>query len=172
MSKSARKKRKVAAPRSKSSRSVAKKHYRKQKTLETIPPVLLKYWDKTKSIKENYDAMGLAGKVNVASGKKTEEVDTAIINRDEEGNILSIKEISREDIVPEIKPAIEDIENLASKNAPKTIFASKGQVEFIKSCIEKHGNNFREMARDKKLNILQLTESQIEKLYKKVVEGK
>ena len=49
-------------------------------------------------------------------------------------------------------------------NAAKTErHLSPGEVDFVRKCIEKYGDNYVKMARDIKLNYLQLTPVQIEK---------
>lgn len=49
-------------------------------------------------------------------------------------------------------------------NAAKTErVLAPGEIDFVKKCIEKYGDNYSKMARDLKLNYLQLTPRQIEK---------
>lgn len=111
----------------------------------------------------------------VRSGKSNIKiVEEASVIRDESGHVIGFggpddpsdrdeksHSVSEESERSLFITAIEDY--IAKNSGAKKRFASDGEIKFLLECMKKYGSDYSKMAKDIKLNRLQLTENQIER---------
>eukprot|EP01147_Barroeca_monosierra_P002000 gene2000-5075_t len=113
--------------------------------------IVAQAWDKTKSTKANFAALGLAQNPNSDMAKRKK-------NLNPKDKTLSTQ-------------VIQQLEELAEKSQqPYQAYCSRGEVIFIQECLRKHGTDFDAMAMDIELNDQQHTAAQLEKKVRKYVQ--
>nr|XP_022904110.1 nucleolar protein 16 [Onthophagus taurus] len=123
-------------------------------------------WDNKKSIQTNLKEMGLSYDPNVTLGvpnfKKTLKSQIVV----EEGDW--IEEEIKESVVPSKQYVVEKIIEDAKAPREKLFRLPKGQVEYVTYFMDKYGDDYKAMARDKK-NYYQDTWKQIRAKIKRFV---
>merc|ERR1711997_9566 len=113
-------------------------------------------WDKTKSVKQNMEELGVAFDANTAMPIKSAKKD--IVSK-----ISSVEGDSNSGTSKVTKPhVVESLEKESLENQPKkqNFRFSREQVRWISSMMDKHGQDYKAMARDAK-NHFQETPNQI-----------
>eukprot|EP00045_Choanoeca_perplexa_P000662 m.15398 g.15398 ORF g.15398 m.15398 type:complete len:201 (+) comp10456_c0_seq2:73-675(+) len=157
-----RQKRKIRAGHVKQqSRKQARKRKQNQRESKvTITnPLIAKQWDQSKTLNENFKALGLILDPN--NDMAGDESRTA--NR---GGGVSNSQAPKT-----ISTVIQELESIAaSRSKSYKAFSSRGEIIFVQSCIRKHGMDYVAMAKDIKLNTYQHTPKQLQAKVKKYVD--
>ncbi|ORY05013.1 hypothetical protein K493DRAFT_328198 [Basidiobolus meristosporus CBS 931.73] len=95
-----------------------------------------------------------------------------LIERDEEGNVINIivgkdpNEFDSDEELPSV-PAKTDVVRALEEQAANAVkierHQSEGEMRWVRELIEKHGDDYSAMFRDRKLNVNQQTVSQLRK---------
>eukprot|EP00041_Stephanoeca_diplocostata_P037722 m.1440234 g.1440234 ORF g.1440234 m.1440234 type:complete len:164 (+) comp25093_c2_seq4:158-649(+) len=104
-----------------------------------------KVWDKTKTLKQNFNAVGLVMDPNARARKPGAIQEPA----------------SGSSVVAEIEKAVKNVKR-------NKRFAAAGEIEFVERLVAKHGTDCVAMARDMKINVYQLTPKQLQQKIKRV----
>ena len=119
--------------------------------------LIKKEWDNTVSVKDNFKTLGL---VNDANDMKSSDVVSSEANQNKKpsafqgfATVSSTKSTGFDDINPRRK------------------IMTEFDQQFILRCINKHGNDYKKMARDIRINDRQLSEHQLEKMCIKYSES-
>ncbi|EJD44128.1 hypothetical protein AURDEDRAFT_114405 [Auricularia subglabra TFB-10046 SS5] len=176
---------------------------RQQKNLKKMPPIrgpkaLQDAWDKEKTVRQNYAALGLVESFSVtglapaqaehqtpggaaAAAAAPLPPGRGRILRDADGNVIGVELPQETDpdeaAVPvagpsrsqsqaqsqssQPNPVVEALEDLASKNAPKSRHASRGEVSLMKDLQRTYGSDFDAMAKDRRRNVWQRTAGEL-----------
>eukprot|EP00033_Pygsuia_biforma_P002397 GCRY01002655.1.p1 GENE.GCRY01002655.1~~GCRY01002655.1.p1 ORF type:complete len:188 (-),score=58.18 GCRY01002655.1:24-587(-) len=126
-------------------------------------------WDMKKTLKQNYEELGLELSGNEVTAVNHEVV--SFITPEELQKMKSGSEVGYDPILDrKIKKApaknqfIKDLEKLASKEIVRREWMSEGDIVLAEKLLAKYPNkDYKKMARDAKINYLQLTPKQIEK---------
>ncbi|GAO50647.1 hypothetical protein SAICODRAFT_26486 [Saitoella complicata NRRL Y-17804] len=145
-------------------------------------------WDKKFTLKQNYARLGLVATPNPLSGgseklnppkkldvekeKSKLKANEAIIERDEAGNVVNIiygkAPLEDMDIEPvEAKTeVVKQLEEQASKAVKATRVVSENEEKWLQALVDKHGDDYEAMFRDRKLNTMQNSAGQIKRKIK------
>lgn len=158
---------------------------RKQLNIKLLDPRIRKHWDSKKSVHENFKNIGLTLDVNPSLKRSTEGRTTVsearkIFNRDEEEEdqeipieaIDSDSEEASEVEAPKgpAKPDLAKVFDLKPesetpfKETVKKI--SSDDVSIMRQLIAKHGDNFKLMFKDTKLNFMHYSKGQLKQRYR------
>eukprot|EP00043_Microstomoeca_roanoka_P015022 m.149814 g.149814 ORF g.149814 m.149814 type:complete len:181 (-) comp16163_c1_seq2:390-932(-) len=110
-----------------------------------VNPVVAKAWNKRKSAKVNFRALGLIRDPNINLHARRSEMPS------DEADLRVIRALEEE----------------AAKAKPYKAFCSRGEVLFIQKCLAKHGTNFEAMALDLSVNVSQHSAGQLKAKVKK-----
>ncbi|XP_031573512.1 nucleolar protein 16-like [Actinia tenebrosa] len=131
----------------------AKKRRNKQKkTLKIANKTIQKHWDESKTLKQNFKDLGLACDVNKSLPlvKKKNKSENEEVEKMDTENPTQV---------------VQELEMQASNSEDKTERRiAPGEARFIWNLIQKYGNDFKAMARDKS-NIYQHTPNQLKRKY-------
>ncbi|XP_028517867.1 nucleolar protein 16 isoform X2 [Exaiptasia diaphana] len=124
----------------------AQKKKKIKKKIKIQNKTIQKHWDHSKTMKQNFKDLGLSCDVNmsmpVIKKKKTEGEETMEVD-----STTSV---------------VQEFEQLAQTEEKKERHISPGEAQFVWNLIQKHGNDYKAMARDK-MNIYQHTTNQIKR---------
>jgi hypothetical protein len=167
------------------------------RNLKITEPLLQDSWDSTRTVKENYESIGLAVSVNkdVGSRRVTKDMQAWKARRDEAFAAVAKERAAAEEaaartgtlaMVPldqgeeavfaelngifdvstnTSKPVIAQLEKLANEETAKEVrFLNEDDTEYIANLRAHHGANVVKMARDLRLNYLQKTPRQLERM--------
>jgi len=127
-----------------------KRNWKKRKQQTDIKCAQIKSaWDKTKSVNKNLQDMGICADPNKAFKVKQSMREEATLETEQPGSF------SKEHVV-------KALEEEASRPAAKTNKLSEPDVQFCTYMLDKHGDDYKAMARDRK-NHYQETPKQIKK---------
>lgn len=149
-------------------RKVSMKKNSKRRAPQISRGILSKQWEKDKTLQENYQELGLSRNVNeIGSRKLRKEVNRVAVEMD-------IDEIEDNKVFEKLLKSMEENENEEKPKKKNALFEnikpevkkehhqSAQEIEFVKDLIEKYGNDYGKMAKDK-LNVHQFTINQIKK---------
>ncbi|KAH7107760.1 ribosome biogenesis protein Nop16 [Auriculariales sp. MPI-PUGE-AT-0066] len=166
---------------------------RQKKNLKKMPPVkgpkaLQEAWDRNKTIRQNYAALGLAETLDIhptpgpsnapalASASNTTTTSSSAqlppgmgrILRDADGNVVKV--ILPDEIDLDAQPTppqtqntavVSALEELASTSKAKLRYASTGERALMQELLRVHGPDYEAMARDRRRNTMQWTAGQL-----------
>ncbi|KAF9895731.1 Nucleolar protein 16 [Lobosporangium transversale] len=177
----ARKRRTTKTPSRKVTRKTANKHKKKVNVIGN--KIIRENWDKKATlrgteIKDEDEVMENEQKsLEELAASLTEE--QGIIQRDDEGNIINIivgkaktKEEIEEMMEKEIEPVkaktdvVRALEAQAANVLKIECYQSEGEVVWAAKLVEKYGDDYEKMFRDRKLNPNQQTVAQLKKRIK------
>ncbi|RXK40185.1 hypothetical protein M231_02459 [Tremella mesenterica] len=163
------------------------------------PLVLQEGWDKTKTVFQNYAALGLLPTIplpsNVSRSHKAQvslpapegvKVGFGRIVRDEEGNVVDIiidedenedqsEKMDEDEIIKEGEAEtklMKELQRIASTSKPVKRHTSTSEHAWLSSLVSKHGEDYTSMSKDKE-NVWQKTPGELKRMVKKAggVEG-
>lgn len=148
-------------------------------------PIIEQNWDHNLTLAQNYKRLGLRSSLGMPSGgreKSFKELTTVEepkkekprklsknegrIVRDDDGNVIRVeyaKEVDSEDEQEEEwlgfeedkTDVIRQLEEFASHEVKSPHFQSDSEKGWVERLIEKHGDDYEAMFRDRKLNVMQ-----------------
>eukprot|EP01134_Creolimax_fragrantissima_P002057 CFRG2057T1 len=142
-------------------RNSQQRHFRK---VRIDNAVIAKGWDVTKTVKQNYAKLGLAMDLNKSTAIPQHRVQ-------QKTDSMAMEEFERLRAEKTPTETVAELEKISKTETPKESFLSDGQQQIIKALVLKHGDDFKAMERDIKLNTHQKTKGQLRSLYKKYTEG-
>ena len=129
--------------------------------------VMKELWNPKESIKTNLESMGVAFDANKVLDKKSTKQQFIEKIQDQNPNNIPAQEIASKKSSEVVKRL--EAEALEAESNKKANFRFTGeQVKWITYCLDKHGDDFKAMARDPK-NIWQETPKQIKQKVLKFV---
>ncbi|KAI5454764.1 Nucleolar protein 16 [Naganishia albida] len=156
------------------------------------PKALQDSWDKTKTVLQNYEALGLLSQIPLAKGlnkgkaaEEEEDLSELVsgygqIIRDAEGNVIDIilpeepqgaEEEDEEKEVPKVEAKTAIAKKLevisATTNKPVIRHTSNNERDWLISMVQAYGDDTDAMARDIKRNVWQRTRGEINRMLKK-----
>ncbi|GMK59097.1 hypothetical protein CspeluHIS016_0701120 [Cutaneotrichosporon spelunceum] len=161
------------------------------------PETLQKAWDKKKTVFQNYAALGLLPSIPIpSSGSRVQlpllppgaapTIGFGRIVRDDDGNVIDIiidgeededeghgqpQPLNEEEEEPEKIVAktqvVRDLEALAATSAPVVRHTSSQEHVWLAELVRAHGDDYTDMARDRKRNVWQKTPGEIRRMVKK-----
>lgn len=160
---------------------------RRNKLLIT-DPLVREHWDDSLTLKQNYAKIGLSSDGNekvkllelarqskASSSTDNEVAATGVI--DAEGNVTVaespavVADAPATSAPKEPTPLVKAImKKVAEGEGPVKMLQSDGQKEILERLVAKHGNDFKAMARDIKLNTWQHTARTLEKRCKRYLK--
>eukprot|EP01139_Manchomonas_bermudensis_P015219 Amastigsp_a509744_1201.p2 type:complete len:186 gc:universal Amastigsp_a509744_1201:48-605(+) len=147
---------------------------RKKETWKTpaANPVIRAAWDNKKTLKQNYQALGLA----FDSNGTVEEVKTPKPNvlvgeaRIVDGKVIMDEPRGQPAVVsaaePTKTPVIEALEELVSRGISRDMTVSEEEFKMLTALRKKYGTDVERMARDMRRNPYQHTAAQLTRLFK------
>eukprot|EP00121_Abeoforma_whisleri_P015710 Awhi_evm1s14452 len=139
--------------------------------LNLMNSVMEKAWDKKKTMRANYDTLGL--QTNLNEIRVIGPTETVLESDDEEdefkNNVNSkhrvpnkyLREVNHIHDDIERTSTIKELEHLATLELKLKTTQSDGERKFLEDLIEKYGDDFTAMSRDRKLNPYQHTKKQL-----------
>ncbi|XP_068709843.1 nucleolar protein 16-like [Montipora capricornis] len=136
------------------------KRKKKDKKLKVLNQTLQKNWDRKKTVKQNLRSLGLAYDANAAlplpkRNKKDEK----------------LQEVEHMEIDKEPTAVIKEFEEMAANEVKKERHIPPGEAQFVLGLIQDHGNNYKDMARDKR-NYYQHTPKQLKRKCEAILRSK
>jgi len=139
----------------------------KKENIKVTSDVMKEHWDHKESIQNNLEKMGVAFDANkvISSQKSTKEQYVEKI-KETSSEKSSVEKEKKEEPTPKKSASSLVIKRLeaeaaeAHANKKQTFRFPKEQVRWITFCMDKHGDDFKAMAKDPK-NIWQETPKQI-----------
>eukprot|EP00127_Corallochytrium_limacisporum_P005166 Clim_evm6s200 gene=Clim_evmTU6s200 len=167
--------RRAATPKTTSKRKHTQT--RKLKKVTVADPTIAKAWDRKKSIRENFRAMGLAANPNDSFLRKggaqqvlsvPQEDAVGTLGEDGEVHIVNDKSKLSKGVTVQSE-IVEELERRAKEDSDRVWYyhMSEGDFRFAEAVVKKYGKNFSKASRDIKLNYNQLTPNQIKKKVEK-----
>ncbi|RHZ88456.1 hypothetical protein Glove_22g99 [Diversispora epigaea] len=184
-----RKRTKIRNPSLKNTRKTSNRHFKRFRVKGD--PIIATNWDNKATLRQNYQRLGLVNNLNGVSGgieklepedpqpidkeelQKTLGPDEGIIERDEQGNVINViigKGLDDEEVFDAVIPptpaktdVVKALEKQAANVYKRERYQSEGDKLFCKEMINKYGDDYHAMFKDIKLNIYQLTETQLKK---------
>ncbi|KJE97688.1 hypothetical protein CAOG_07793 [Capsaspora owczarzaki ATCC 30864] len=159
-----------------SSSKVKHRTARNLRKVSVLHPDVQAAWDKNKTLKENFASLGLVVDPNATLQLRAEANLAAsrglLSNGDAPGSVdlLALDAQAAADAAeaaagtPKVSEAVSvdgALEAKAAKTASAQVHQPPGVQEFVRALMERHGTNYKAMARDKELNYLQHTANQI-----------
>jgi hypothetical protein len=147
-----------------------------------VDPTLQKYWDKDKTLEQNFHRAGLSSCVNGDIGKRSTQKKMEewnwkrremVVNGELEGfdseeeifqeleSIFSKKENEPTAAVAALETKAQE---LNARVVPHERILTENERSYISKLIAKHSDNYDKMFMDIKLNFLQLTAHKLQKL--------
>lgn len=186
----------MANPRQRRKRhghAAVKSSRRQQKNLKKMPPIrgpkaLQDAWDKEKTVRQNYAALGLVESFAVdglapPAQQHAEAPASAAplppgrgrIIRDAAGNVVGVElppetdpdegpsqsQSQSQSQDSQANPVVQALEDLAAKAGPKSRHASRGEVSLMKELQRVYGADFDAMAKDRRRNVWQRTAGEL-----------
>jgi len=127
----------------------------KSQPMEFCHDAINQGWDRQKTLQQNYAAMGLS----------TDPNRCLPIKRGDQQRALEMKERGTKTVkISNVLEELNEVQNMP-KPAPYQVRSmSVAEQKRLQLLIQKHGSdNYAAMARDIKINVMQLTEAQIKK---------
>lgn len=132
----------------------------KKDNIKVSSEVMQNHWNHKDSIKTNLEKMGVAFDANsVVQHKSTKKRLMDRVTKDDHSDEMENHENNQKKPTSVIKRLEEEVIE-AEKNIKQTFRFPSEQAKWIEYCIDKHGDDFKAMARDSK-NIWQETPKQI-----------
>lgn len=150
-----------------------KRAIQQKKVSLRLPDILAEEWQKDETVSENYKRFGLTAKFDVnfkggeqekSSGQPREKqiIRQARVVKDANGKILEILDDLTNDsdsLTEGVKESSKVVAELQSQaqvaEVSKQRFASSNERQWVEALIQKHGDDYEAMFKDKKLNVRQ-----------------
>ncbi|KAL9983242.1 hypothetical protein ACROYT_G005386 [Oculina patagonica] len=127
------------------------KRKKKDKKVKVLNQTLRQNWDQKKTLKQNLQKLGLAFDANAA---------VPISKRKVKGH--KSQGVEEMEVDKEPTTVVKEFEQMAASEVKGERHISPGEAQFLWQLIQDHGNNYKDMARDKR-NCYQHTPNQLKR---------
>jgi len=127
------------------------KRKKKDKKVKVLNQTLRQNWDQKKTLKQNLRDLGLAFDANAAVPLPKRKAKNQ-----------KCQEVEEMEVDKEPTAVIKEFEKMAADEVKIERHISPGEAQFLWQLIQAHGNNYKDMARDKR-NYYQHTPNQLKR---------
>jgi hypothetical protein len=127
-------------------------------------------WDRTKTLKENMTALGLARDANLSvpgPANPANPVNAVRLHLELTGDAAAPPPPPSAADAGKPKPLIAELEHMAASATPRIAYVPEGELLLVKNLVDKYGVDFKAWSRDHEINYNQHTPKQLEQKYKR-----